>query len=296
MALNKKHRIDITDRDLDILENIWRWKILPTSFFYKKYFLEACPYAAYKRLKKMEVYDHISFRVIPSLKGGGWTLKKKGFEAIKSRLGDIKNNGILPANPDHDIIVSTILTGEWLNGVPSGYRVISERELQSATEDNWPHWLRAESEHRPDGFWLVPNEGRLNSSVIALEVELTTKGKSRYLETASYYLHENIDYVLWVIPDLREAPKIRNQFVKVYKDHPLNISFIQQNNLLSHGWKAEIQQGQLKGQNLRQLLCLKSVGSRGEVGLIRNELAFSDFNKYARKTVRYKKNRNGPKS
>lgn len=277
----RKHRPVLTERDCMIFHKLWHWKILPMSFLKFKYFKNADPRSAYRRLRQLEAAKYIQFHHIPDLRGGGFSLEKKGYEVIREGLPELSNQQYGANNPRHDLPSTLIMIGEWYKGIPSKGRVCPEQVLKGHAPDLWPSWVKLGTDHRPDGLWLAPSEGACGQKVICLEVEASDKSMKRYLDIAMSYssLNANME-ILWVVHRRNLSRKIEKAFERYSGEWaPPNISFLLIDDFLTQGWNARVFKGSLEDKTLMSILCPKSVSSPSNPSQLCNDLPILNLNK-----------------
>ena len=107
--------VKITDRDYKIFRYLWKWKALSTQAIAIKFFPEAQPLTAYKRLLLLSHANYLKpMSVNESVHQQVWGLHKKGFQHIEQYLGELRIKGFMSANPTHDYLATAFHLGEWL--------------------------------------------------------------------------------------------------------------------------------------------------------------------------------------
>jgi Fe2+ or Zn2+ uptake regulation protein len=110
--------IDVTPRDREILNFIWRHKVVTSSAVHSVFFKGTTAQTAYRRLRKLQnfkfVHPEHNFRG----RGCAWTLTTKGFKYILEELGRLTEQGFKSESVDHDLLVAAALTGPWISEKP----------------------------------------------------------------------------------------------------------------------------------------------------------------------------------
>ena len=123
----------------------------------------------------------------------------------------------------------------------------SEQQLRCIHPDVLPDWIPRSRLHRPDGYWLIPDES--SGRLVALEVELSQKRYEQYEVTRNFYNRENsISGVLWVVGVKSLASKILVRFQESGFRFRNIHSFVALDDFLNHGWDSEIFLGARTGK------------------------------------------------
>jgi len=204
----------LTDRDLEVLKFLWKWKIATSALIMGRFFTNCSNHTAYKRLLMLEKGGFIEARSDHTGKSYLWMLKKKGFDVIKNLLPDLSEEGFKSENIIHDYLSFWIsMSFEKENG-NKGITLISEQQLRRFQPDILPAWLPSPKDHRPDGYLRVKSD--TEEKLIALELELNVKKKSRYLSSLHYFdmYSDKINNVLWILPSKKSIERLS----KIFKD------------------------------------------------------------------------------
>lgn len=194
-------RLKITERDEALLQGLYEFGVLSRNQIQTVLFADTNINTINRRLRKLRSLNFVES--VWGLPNGQlvWLLGKKGGEylAIDRPLKGINKNVLR-----HDVLVSDLRIA--LESVGVGY--------------NWQsgHWMRAElGVHRsmkekrklniPD--WLVDIQFGEQSRVVALELELNTKSKSRICQTLLDYSKKSAIGLVWyVVPNKQLGDKL----------------------------------------------------------------------------------------
>lgn len=243
----KRKRI-VTTRDFEILMFLWKWKILSTQAIAAKFFPESHPFAAYKRLVKLENQKLIRAVRFASGKGSGWVLEAKGYQEVFPYLPELLQGGCKIENHIHDFFATAFHLGELLCAKTDGV-ICTEQTLRRVQPELWPAWVPQSKSHRPDGYTLV--RVGIHNYIYAFETELTQKTKSRYEKTLDFYEDEtSINVVVWLVVSEHMQRLIEN-ILKANAYSRLQIhNFIYLQDFKKLGWFASIHGGNLNGKKL----------------------------------------------
>lgn len=190
----------IAPSDRLAMEYIWRWKIASTSSIHAASNRSKSPYSTYKRLEKLERNGFIEARFNPCERFYVWQLTEMGFEAIKMRLGELKEDGYLSENHYHDRLVQAFQLGEWVNYQFPQVIFYTEQQLRRIEMDNHPNWVPKAAGHRADGYTRIIGDKK--ASTLAYEVELSAKSVQRYENVLQHYRSVRlVDRVVWLVSD-----------------------------------------------------------------------------------------------
>lgn len=241
----------ITQRDLEILKFLWRWKAVSTAALAKKFYPEARPFTAYERLLKLEKARYIKSFSFRHRLGVAWMLGKRGYRFLFPYLLEMKKPGYGSENPVHDFYSTAFHLGEWLTAKPSQGHICSELELLRLHPDLLPPWAHISGDRRPDGYSLLGEGNR--AKLYAFEAELSMKAKSRYDEIISFYDEaENLTAVFWLVASPQIQKTIQSQSTNASR--PRIHHFLQLNDFKKLGWLTPINGGLFEGKTLTQLL------------------------------------------
>ncbi len=194
-----------------------------------------------------------------------WTLADKGFAVIKEFLPELKAAGFKTENPSHDLFVMAAHLGEYLvNGtIPKkDLALITEQQLRCVHSECHPHWFPIKLDHRPDGYWAIRNGDK--ARIVALEVELSKKSKSRYNETLlKYSIREEVNAVVWVV-ETEQLGRFINQQDTLARSSPKTVhQFILLSDFFENGWDSKVYLGSMSGHKFRDILATESLNFVG---------------------------------
>lgn len=253
----KKSKLIITSRDLEVFRYLWRWKVLSTRAISKKFFPEANPYSTYIRLTRLHRAGFIMPVPLDNDGMEAWTLTKKSFQRIKSRMVELAVDGYKSENYYHDFITSAFHLGEWLTDQPDGAHTFSEQQLRRIPQDLWPEWVLQSDTHRPDGYSRISRNG--HSFNIAFEAELSHKSKNRYERTVVFYDSQiSIRFVFWLVGSNGIFNTIRSAFEKYQIRDWSKHHFIKLEDFNKQAWEAKFIEGEFKGKTISSLLGYKT--------------------------------------
>lgn len=199
----------LTDRDVAVLDFLWRWKLATTSTLHEVIGRPNSPYSTFKALERMERQEFIECFWNVRRKFKTWQLTDKGFETIREDLGELKEEGFLSENHWHDCNVLAFQLGEWSTLRFPVVTHFTEQELRRRSRDYYPEWVPNTGEHRADGYTRI--EGAKKAWVLAYEVELWAKSTAIYESLIRYYrMHRGLDLVYWLIGD----PEVKKQILR----------------------------------------------------------------------------------
>lgn len=250
--VNNRKAILSEERDIPLLNFLWRWKMSTTSAIAQRFYSHSSVNGAYMRLWKLKRAGFIRLRTDVTGNFFVWTLDKKGYEAIRSRLPVLREDGYLSENLRHDLIVSGIHLGDGIFGHIQEIELWSEQELRRIDLSFFPSWVPRSKRHRPDGYWrLVDSTGQ---KLIALEVELSLKPDTTYELTARFYDdHTEINEIIWVVPRPNMAQKIHALMEKASR-RGYKHSFVLLDSVISLGWQAPVIHGHRFNSSIADIL------------------------------------------
>lgn len=251
----KTSRLFVTDRDLEMLKFLWKWKLASTIALAKCFFPGIRVFTAYERLlqlEKKEFIRHVSFRYRG---GGAWTLDTQGFRFLASHLPEMKSKGYKSENPLHDYYATAFHLGEWLTKMPARGFHCSEQEMRRLDPDLLPRWVPKSEKHRPDGY-TAHDSGR-GAHLYAFECELSQKSRSRYDEILSFYdEEETIAAVFWLtgLPAIQRAIQgCLSNSLRPHLHHFVSLADFQK-----MGWHVPLAGGVFRGRSLAEILLDKA--------------------------------------
>jgi len=251
MSIDKPHRITrapnkrpgrpfyLTERDGRILSYIWLWKIASTASIHEAVCRPGSSYATYKVLDKLEKNRFVECRFDYREHFHVWQLTEQGFEAMKSELGELKEDGFLSENHRHDRLVQAFQLGEWSTLQIQKAFFFTEQQLRRMSVEDYPDWVPRSTEHRADGYSRIIGVERPWN--FAYEVELSAKNVQKYEGVLRFYKSaRGVDQVLWLIGE----PFISDQILRAktcIRDDTSNYHvFVNKDDFTKNGWDAVI--------------------------------------------------------
>ena len=254
----KKVNVMLTKgRDIPLLAFLWRWKVSTTLALCKKFYPKAKLETGYRRLLKLESAGFIKCPADATGQVYLWSLDKRGFEAIKTELPTLKEEGFRSENLLHDYWVMAVHLGEFLLSKPSHIVLLTEQILRRIHPDSLPHCIP--EGHRPDGYWCTQKDDDVH--LLALEVELNSKRNADYELIDGFYRSEKVDDVLWVVPKEAIGRRIYNQSLKNGNGELGPHSFVNLPDFKLWGWNAQVNLGKHEGKSISQLIHNKATTS-----------------------------------
>lgn len=242
----------LTLRDEAIFLFLWKWKLATLNTLGALFFTNAGRRVAYNRLLKLQWAGFLRKRLDQTGRNFIWMLDKRGFAALGNRLPQLRENGYVSENPEHDILVNALHLGDWCVKFPSGVEVFTEQQLRRYMPEMFPTWVPACNAHRPDGYWHFKNGNE--SVTIALEVELAAKEKARYATTAKFYADAPVERILWLVSTPSLASKIQSAVSNTNTHRKAIHNFINLKDFQNHLWQANIVVGPERGFSVSQFL------------------------------------------
>ena len=247
----KPSRLFITDRDLEVLRFLWRWKLVSTAALATRFFPGIRSFTAYERLLRLEkkrFVRHVSFR---HRAGGAWTIDAQGFRFLLSYLPELRARGYRSEHPLHDYYATTFHLGDWLMNMPRGCLLYSEQELRRSALDLLPACIPNPEKHRPDGY-SIHNSGH-GMHLYAFECELTQKSRTRYEETFAFYdSEEAIAAVFWLIGSPTIEKAVRGALATAMRSELHH--FVALHDFERSGWRAPLLGGIFQSKSLANIL------------------------------------------
>lgn len=245
----KRPKFYVTDKDLEILHFLWKWKIVSTHALAGKLYPGTKTYTAYCRLVKLERYGLIRFVSFRHRGGGAWVLDAKGFQFVFPYLPELSQHGYKTENVVHDFYATAFHLGEWLLHQPASGMVCSEQELRRLAPELLPSWVPDPKSHRPDGYSRVQTDK--GERIYAFEAELTLKSKSRLYDALDFYESESsVSAVFWLVG----LPGIQKALESILRDDHFSRRsahhFIALQDFNEQGWLSVLQGGKFQGKRL----------------------------------------------
>jgi len=250
--MNIKLRLS-SDREIPLLEFLWKWKFSTTSALLEKFYPNVAPITGYKRLLKLNKSGIIQIQTDLAGNHTVWTLTHLGFKIIQERMPLLKEAGFKSENINHDFLVNALHLGEWLLELPSGVELFSEQELRRFTEDQCPEWINHDKNHRPDGLWRIPLGDA--KKVLSLEVELHRKNRPDYDRTKTYYgRSKKIFRVIWLVQNESAARFLQGIMLSESPFSGDIHNFLTVSEFKALGWNAKFFLGPDQGKTINELL------------------------------------------
>ena len=246
-------RCQFQPRDNEILLFIWRWKVASTAQIWLRFFANATKKVAYRRLKVFEDMGLIETVPFRRYGGCGWVLTKHGFNEIQGFIDGLASDFYLSEFPEHDFMAGVLHQGDWLLGVPEDFQIVTEQEVRATSSEALPRWTPVDRLHRPDGFTARRTSDGWD--ITAIEMELSMKSSTRYLDSSSYYYcRKEIGRILWCVSALGNIESIRDSHSGLDEEFHTRHGFVLVSAFRSLGWGAVLVAGDSKGQTIRQFL------------------------------------------
>jgi hypothetical protein len=228
-----------TPRDYAILTFLWRWKVASTATVHEAIGRPQSPYATYKALERLELRKLIECKETQDDGVSSWTLTDRGFNAIRSSLGDLCEEGYGTENALHDRNVVAFHLGEWATHQAPIITHFTEQEIRRRPTENYPQWVPNTKAHRPDGYSRIKTENR--EYLLAFEVELWSKALSHYENTLKFYeLMKKVWRVFWLVGDSYAKDQILRARDCI-RETSLNYHvFVDLNDYMDNGWDAAV--------------------------------------------------------
>jgi hypothetical protein len=210
----------LTSRDQKMIGMIAQYGLMSTTQIRTHFFSNSSISATRRRLRKLEAKNYL--RRITGHEDGllGWAVtlfsaKTFAFKTIKTRF----NKNAL----DHDLAIS-----ELRQRMEANFKIhhwINEHYLKSTTPKH-PDAFRRVADSVPDS--LISIETNAGARIIALEMELTRKAKSRYFRIFERYLQRtNVNWIWYIV----ESEGLGKTLLGLWNDFRARSSELQRMNL-----------------------------------------------------------------
>lgn len=215
------------------------------------------PWWVYRALRRLKQERYI--QLLPrgrNLDLELWALTRHGFEVVLMDRDDMEQYRYRVHAPAHDYLGTCLQLGDlWQSNIDA--RFFTEQQLSSLAKWNFPHTLRANEEHIPDGVTMV--RGTLHTVTIGYEVDINLKDEERYRRTVNYYregLKPNL--VVWLVRNVWMAEKIwecirRWSYGESADSLGKRYVFILLDDFKQNAWGASVINGALKGMSIHKL-------------------------------------------
>ncbi|OQW49798.1 MAG: hypothetical protein A4S09_03315 [Proteobacteria bacterium SG_bin7] len=242
--------------EIPILLFLWRWKVATTSAIHLRFEpdFKWTKNTSYSRMLTLKRKGFVDFKYSDNCLFKTWTLTQRGFKAISNKLPQLREEGYLSENIEHDIYVLAAHNGNWIARHSAiDVKNITEQELRRYAIESLPNYLPSVLEHKPDGYWVF---GKDNSRrIISLEVEINRKSGDDYSIVGDFYnTNPQITFVLWIVQSQSLANKIvtaASQKLGLYRDIH---NFILLSDFAELGWDAVIFHGKCARLKMHEFL------------------------------------------
>lgn len=279
----KKRKIQIQARDIDVFGFLWVWKLATVSAIHGRFFSDSkARRVVYNRMLSLKRAGFVQNQVVLNRdsKGRGsfmvWTITRRGFDLIRNQLPDLREEGFLSENIEHDLLVSAFHLGNYTDKSPKSVEILTEQELRRLKLEDYPEWAPQTSLHRPDGYWRIPSHPA--PELCAIEVELNFKNKIKYRAVGEFYAtYLDIKRVFWLVPSKNFADAVLREIGKVPSPRLEIHNFILVADFRSLGWQAPIRVGSDCSKTLNLILPKSSQANPGQAsGRCLSHLWFSE--------------------
>jgi hypothetical protein len=254
LKLKKKvpHRV-LTTIEVKILNFLWKWKLANGLTLVYGVAPQKSFWRFYRTLRRLYREGYIKEVSDSKVSIALWTLTKKGFSYINDGSMGLVQKRYQPQALSHDYWATVFHLGEFLLNQPSHVELVSEQEFTAKEIADLPKWLPQSKEHIPDGFTRIQNA--TENCVVAFEIELSTKSRSRYEEMIRY-LDQNaeINWVCWLCENDKIIETITKQVFAVRRQRPYFHHFVLLKDVQKLGWNAPFLWGELIGKTPMNLL------------------------------------------
>lgn len=225
-------------KDRPILKFLWDWKIASTQVIALKFgvHMKYPGHGTYRRLAKLERLGFIQRVADDKTYSWVWSLKKRGFEAIRHSLPSLREEGFISECVRHDRLVQVAHLGPHLLHDCENVNRFTEQQLRRFNIESFPAWVPNNTKHRPDGYWRIPTA--TGPSVVGLEVEVSRKMASEYAKIGAFYNRtRSVSRVLWIAPSISICQAILKSLNSGEENHRRVHSFFLLRDLQRHGWE-----------------------------------------------------------
>jgi hypothetical protein len=242
----------------EILLYIWRWKAVPTWMVHVRFFQKAHATAAYDFLYRAKRAGLVAKLMTRNENVMGWTLTLRGFKKIQAQIPELVEPRYQSKSPVHDLLTAVIHGGvPWMSGYSGELSVVTEQQVQAQDLARLIQWYPRRLERASDGFWKTV--GANGSIVTALELELTRKSLSSYVDILSrYQLAERLDGVVWICATRSIRRQILAALKMVPRANPSRVWTVLLREFRQMLYAVELTNGLGKTTSLVQLLGIKA--------------------------------------
>lgn len=247
------HNLRLSDLDVAIIDFLWKWKLATTSMLGLRFGDGTQSIAIYRRLIRLSRANLITVTSDQPGRCFAWVLTGNGFIVARRNL-ELAEVGYKSEKQRHDLLVTAFHLGQSILPHDAEIEVFTEQQMRRLAVDDYPEWMPQTTRHRPDGYWLV-NRGEKMPRVVALEVELSRKQYSDYLDTRKFYMAwKRIYRVIWLVPKATDAKRLAKKLAEEPEATDSYHDFVTLWDFLERGWHATIICGHEKGQRVVDLL------------------------------------------
>ena len=251
--------------EIPILLFLWRWKVATTSAIYLRFVpdFKWARFTSYTRMLRLKRKGFVDFKYSDNCSYQVWTLTHKGFKAISNKLPQLREEGYLSENIEHDVYVMAAQNGNWIaRHSAADVKNITEQELRRYSIESLPNYVPNVLEHKPDGYWVFGRD--VSRKIISLEVEVNRKSSEDYFSVGDFYnTSPQITSVIWIVQSQSLANKIvaaASQKLGLYRDIH---NFILLTDFIELGWDAVIFYGRHAQLKMREFLNSQRVKQTG---------------------------------
>ncbi len=258
---------DLSKLEFEIIEFVWRWKVVPSSLVQAFLMKSKTDWQAYKIIRKLKL-DGI-LEEIPKGKIVNHRLlcvTELGFDIYLADRDHIDKFRFRVHAPAHDYLATALQLSCLPDLTDERFKVFSEQEIQTLPANalplvfhdavNFTYFQGTSFSHVPDG--ITSFGGKKNVCDIAYEVEINLKPDSRYQSMGSFYRNngENKNKVSLVVILIRTewvGRKIYTVFENQVTTEKLPpVCHVMIDDFIKNGPEAKIFAGTYIGESLRK--------------------------------------------
>jgi hypothetical protein len=247
-------KVRISSAEEDLLYFLWRHRVSTFHTLKNLFYPDTGIETAYNRLRKLRAADYVKTDFTERKAKTVWCLGERGMRLLEALiLPDLKVSAYKPKNKLHDLLAMSALLGDWYKSTPDNLSIVTEQELIAVEPDSIPGKLYEKFTHRPDGLW-VKSDG-LESSAVALELEMNGKAGGRYEEICSFYggFHF-IENVIWIVPNKALARKIQTVAKNGAMPREGQHVFLLLDDFEENLWNAILLNTSMKGKSMSEFI------------------------------------------
>lgn len=255
-----------SERDLPLLKFIWRWKVVPLDILKDRFFPKSRTGTCFNRLNQLRRAGYLDTVYVSQMRLFVWTLRKKGFGALREWLPHACHVGYKSETAYHDVLSLFLNLGDWVSRPDKDGKLFSEQELRRLSSEFYEDWVPVGFDHRSDGYIKIGQED--SSAFLAIEVELSPKTVSEYRHLAVTYAHcPNLKMVIWAVPTARMAKGLQKIFSEYGPSSQKLHQFVLKDSLQKSKWAAVVIEGSKLGQSIRELVAAVEVNKASYAAL-----------------------------